>query len=48
MRGMVMKSFRSDCWEAFVISFSYGTGDPLAFRFEEAGRTAEGGGITRP
>jgi len=23
-------------------------GDPLASRIEEAGRTAEGGGITRP
>ena len=34
--------------EAYVISNSYGMGDPLASRFEEAGRTAEGGGITRP
>ena len=43
-----MRSFRSNCREAFVISNSYGMGDPLASRFEEAGRTAEGGGITRP
>jgi hypothetical protein len=27
---MVMKSFRSDCREAFVISGSYRVGDPLA------------------
>ena len=26
----VMKSFLSDCWEAFVISWCYGMGDPLA------------------
>jgi len=45
---MVMRSFQSDCREASVISDSYGIGDPLASRFEEAGRTAEGGGITRP
>ena len=45
---MVMRSFRSDWREAYVISYSYGMGDPLAFRFREAGRTAEGGGITRP
>ena len=45
---MVMRSFQSDCREAYVISDSYGMGDPLASRFEEAGRTAEGGGITRP
>ena len=43
-----MRSFQSDCREAYVISNSYGMGDPLASRFEEAGRTAEGGGITRP
>ena len=47
-RIMVMRSFRRDCREAFVISDSYGMGDPLASHFEEAGRTAEGGGITRP
>ncbi len=41
-----MRSFQSDCREAYVISNSYGMGDPLASRFEEAGRTAEGGGIT--
>jgi len=46
-RRMVMKSFRCDCREAYVISNSYGMGDPLASRFREAGRTAEGGGITR-
>ena len=45
---MVMISFRDDWREAYVISNSYGMGDPLAFRFGEAGRTAEGGGITRP
>ena len=39
-----MKSFRSDCLETYVISYSYGIGDTLASRFEEAGRTAEGGG----
>ena len=44
---MVMKSFRDDCREAFVISNSYRMGDPLASRFIEVGRTAEGGGITR-
>ncbi len=27
---MVMRSFRDDCWEAYVISNSYGMGDPLA------------------
>jgi len=43
-----MGSFQGDCREAYVISNSYGMGDPLASRFEEAGRTAEGGGITRP
>ena len=43
-----MRSFRSDCQETYVISSSYGMGDPLASRFKEAGRTAEGGGITRP
>ena len=42
-----MRSFQNDCREAYVISNSYGMGDPLASRFEEAGRTAEGGGITR-
>ncbi len=42
---MVMRSFQSDCREAYVISDSYGMGDPLASRFEEAGRTAEGGGL---
>jgi hypothetical protein len=41
---MVMGSFQSDCRKAFVISNSYGMGDPLASRFEEAGRTVEGGG----
>ena len=40
--------FSSDCQEAYVISYSYGMGDPLASHFEEVGRTAEGGGITRP
>ena len=43
-KRMVMRSFRDDCREAYVISNSYGMGDPLAFRFREAGRTAEGGG----
>jgi hypothetical protein len=38
-----MRSFRSDWREAYVISNSYGMGDPLAFRFEETERTAEGG-----
>ena len=47
LRG-VMVSFRSDCREAYVISKSYGMGDPLDSRFREAGRTVEGGGITRP
>jgi hypothetical protein len=28
--GRVMVSFRSDCREGFVISYSYGMGDPLA------------------
>jgi hypothetical protein len=37
-----MRSFRGDCREAYVISSSYGMGDPLASRFREAGRTAEG------
>ena len=27
---MVMRSFRSDRWEAYVISNSYGMGNPLA------------------
>ena len=48
MCRMVMRSFQSDCREAYVISDSYGMGDLLASRFEEAGRTVEGGGITRP
>ena len=47
-KRMVMKSFRDDWREAYVISNSYGMGDPLASRFGEAGRTVEGGGITRP
>jgi len=47
-KRMVMRSFRGDCREAYVISYSYGMGDPLASRFREAGRTVEGGGITRP
>ncbi len=47
-KRMVMRSFRCDCREAYVISNSYGMGDPLASRFSKAGRTAEGGGITRP
>jgi hypothetical protein len=42
-----MRSFQDDWWEAYVISDSYGMGDPLASRFREAGRTAEGGGVTR-
>ena len=46
-KRMVMRSFRGDCREAYVISNSYGMGDPLASRFSKAGRTAEGGGITR-
>jgi hypothetical protein len=45
---MVMRSFRDDWRKAYVISNSYGMGDTLAFRFIEAGRTVEGGGITRP
>jgi hypothetical protein len=32
--------------EVFVISWSYGKGDPLAPRFFVAGRTAEGRGFT--
>ena len=43
-----MVSFRSDWQEAYVISYSYGIGNPLASRFKEAGRTAEGGGFIRP
>ena len=43
-----MRPFQSDCREVYFISYSYGMGDPLASRFEEVGRTAEGGGITRP
>jgi hypothetical protein len=43
-----MVSFLRDCQEAYVISDSCGMGDPLASRFKDAGRTAEGGGITRP
>ena len=42
---MVMRSFLSDWREGYVISNSYGMGDPLASRFKEAGRTAEGGGL---
>jgi hypothetical protein len=42
---MVMKSFLSDCREAFVISWSYGMGDPLAPSEVEGNR--EGGGFTR-
>jgi hypothetical protein len=38
---MVMKSFLSDCREAFVISWSYGMGDPLAPSEVEGNR--EGG-----
>jgi hypothetical protein len=44
---MVMRSFRDDWREAYVISNSYGMGDSLASRFREVGRTAEGGGIAR-
>ena len=43
---MVMRSFQGDWREAYVISNSYEMGDPLASRFGEAGRTAEGGGVT--
>ena len=46
-KRMVMRSFQDDFREAYVISNSYEMGDPLASRFSEAGRTAEGGGITR-
>jgi hypothetical protein len=46
-KRMVMRSFRGDCREAYVISNSYGMGDPLASRFREAGRTVEGGRLTR-
>ncbi len=42
------RSFCCDWREAYVISNSCGMGDPLDSRFREAGRTAEGGGITRP
>ena len=42
---MVMRSFQCDCREAYVISNSYGMGDPLASHFREVGRTAEGGGL---
>jgi hypothetical protein len=47
-----MKSFLSDCREAFVISWSYGMGDPLAP--SEARGTGRGeacppqAGFTRP
>jgi len=41
-----MKPFLSDCREAFVISWSYGMGDPLAPSEVEGNR--EGGGFTRP
>ena len=44
----VMESSRSDRQEAHIISSRYGMGDPLASRIEEAGRTAEGEGITHP
>jgi hypothetical protein len=47
-KRMVMRFFRDDWREVYVISHSYGMGNPLASRFGEAGRTAEGGGITRP
>jgi len=47
-KRMVMRPFLGDCREAYVISNSYGMGDPLASRFGKAGRTAEGGGITHP
>ncbi len=30
MKRIVMRSFRNDCRKAFVISNSYGMGDPLA------------------
>ncbi len=43
-----MRSFMSDYREAFVISVGLRMGDPLASRSEGTGRTAEGGGITRP
>jgi hypothetical protein len=49
-----MKAFLSDCREAFVISWSYGMGDPLAPRSEGAGRIGRGeagppqAGFTRP
>jgi hypothetical protein len=43
---MVMRSFLSDCREAFVISRSYGMGDPLDPSEVEGNR--EGGGFTRP
>ena len=45
--GRVMVSFRDDCREDYVISNSYGMRGPLASRFKEEGRTAEGG-LTRP
>jgi len=41
-----MMFFCSDWREAFVISWSYGMGDPLAPSEVEGNR--EGGGITRP
>ncbi len=44
-KRMVMRSFQDDWREAYVISDSYRMGDPLASRFGEAGRTAEGGGL---
>ncbi len=47
MRPKGQRSFCRDWWKAYVISNSYGMGDPLDSRFREAGRTAEGGGITR-
>ncbi len=37
-------SFLSDWWEAFVISWSYGMGDPLAPSEVEGNR--EGGGLS--
>ncbi len=40
-----MKSFRGDWWEAYVISNSYGMGDPLAP--SEAEGNSGGGRFTR-
>ncbi|MCD4717983.1 MAG: hypothetical protein K8R45_14740, partial [Desulfobacterales bacterium] len=44
-RKRVMRSFPSDCREAFVISLGYGMGDPLA---PSQRRGEQGGGRHHP